>query len=84
MFARYARIKTFKEKIREKIANNGILFLQKTHSSHDIVISWGEEFKGELLFSHETTNSCGVMTGYLGSKQIKINRKKMIIKVEFS
>ena len=83
MFARYARIKTF-EYFREKIANNRILYLQKTHSSHDIVISWRAEFKGELFFSHGTTNSCDVMTGYLGSKQIKVNRKKMIIKEEFS
>ena len=32
------RIKMF-EYFREKIANNGILFLQKTHSSRDTVIN---------------------------------------------
>ena len=69
------QIKMF-EQCREKIANNGILFLQETHSSHDAVIYWRDDFKGGLLFSHGTTNSCGVMTGYLGSNKIKVNRIK--------
>ena len=69
------QIKMF-EYFREKIANNGILFLQETHSSHDTVINWRDDFKGELFFSHGTTNSCGVIIGYLGSKKIKVNRIK--------
>ena len=70
------RIKMF-EYSREKIANNGILFLQETHSSHDTVINWCDSFKGELFFfPHGTTNSCGVMIGYLGSNKIEINRIK--------
>ena len=69
------RIKMF-EYFREKIANNGILFLQETHSSHDTVINWRDDFKVELFFSHGTTNSCGVMIGYLGSNKIKVNKIK--------
>ena len=59
---------------REKIANSGILFLQETHSSdaHDTIINWHDDFKGELFFSHGTTNSCRVMIRYLGSKKIKL------------
>ena len=68
------QIKMFKY-FREKIANNGILFLQETHSSHDTVISWCDDFKGELFFSHGTTNSCSVMIGYLGSNKIKVRIK---------
>ena len=34
----------------KKIANNGILFLQETHSSHGTVINWRDDFKGELFF----------------------------------
>ena len=64
------------EYFREKIANNGILFLQETHFSHYTVINWHDDFKGELFFSHGTTNSCDVMTGYLGSNKIKVNRIK--------
>ena len=47
------RIKMF-EYFREEIANNGILFLQKTHSSHDTVINWCDNFKGELFFHMES------------------------------
>ena len=51
------------EYFREKIANNGVLFLQETHSSHDTVINWHDDFKGELFF-------------FLGSNKIKVNRTK--------
>ena len=69
------------EYFRKKIANNGIIFLQETNSSHDTVINWRNDFKGEMFFvfvffSHGATNSCGVMIGYLGSKKIKVNRIK--------
>ena len=69
------RIKVF-EYFREKIANNGILFLEETHSSRDTVINWRDNFKGELFFLHGTTNSCGVMNGYLGSNKIEVNKIK--------
>ena len=65
------------EYFREKIPNNGILFLQETHSSHDTVINLRDGFKGELLFSNGTTNSCGVMIGYLGSNKTKVNKTKI-------
>ena len=42
-------IKMF-EYFTEKIVNNGILFLQEIHSSHDTVINWRDDFKGELFF----------------------------------
>ena len=61
---------------REKIANDGVLFLQETHFSHDTVIKWRNDFKGELFFSHGTTNLCDVMIGQLGSNKIKVNRIK--------
>ena len=41
------------EYFREKIANNGILFLQETHSSRDTDINWREDFKGEFFFQME-------------------------------
>ena len=69
------RIKIF-QCFREKIGNNWILFLQKTHSSHDTIINWRDNFKGELCFSHEATNLCGVITEFLGSNKIKVNRIK--------
>ena len=38
------------EYFREKIANNRLLFLQETHSSHDTAIYWRDDFKGEFFF----------------------------------
>ena len=64
------------EYFKEKSANNGILFLPKTHFSHDSVINWRDGFKGKLFFSHGATSSCYVIIGYLGSNKIKVNRIK--------
>ena len=64
------------ECFREKIANNGIIFLRETHYSHDTIINWRDDFKGELFFSHGNTNPSGAMIGYLGSNKIKVNRIK--------
>ena len=61
------RIKMF-EYFREKISNNGIIFLQETHSSKDTFNNWRDDFKGEVFFSHGSTSSCSVMVGYMGSK----------------
>ena len=62
------RIKLF-EFYKKKITSNGIIFLQETHSSTDDIISWKDDFNGELIFfGHGTTNSCGVLTGYYGNK----------------
>ena len=67
------RIKMF-EYFREKISNNGIIFLQETHSSENTFNNWGNDFKGEVFFSHGSTSSCGVMIGYLGSKKFQLNK----------
>ena len=72
------RIKMF-EYFREKISNNGIIFLQKTHSSEDTFNNWRNDFKGEVFFPHGSTSSCGVMIGYLGSKKFQLNKIKMIM-----
>ena len=61
------------EYFTEKITNNGILFLHETRSSHDTVINWHDNFKSALFYPHGTTNSSGVIIGYLGSKKIKVN-----------
>ena len=68
---------------REKIGNTGIFFLQETRSSHDAVIDWLDDFKGQPFISHGTINSSSIMIGHLGSKKIKVNRIKND-KAEFS
>ena len=32
------------------------------------------KWQGRIFFSHGTTNSCGVRTGFLGNKKIKCNK----------
>ena len=67
------RIKMF-EYFRDKVSNNGIIFLQETHSTEDAYNKWRDDFQGQIFFSHGTTNSCGVMIGFLGNKKIKYNK----------
>lgn len=37
-----------------------VLFLQETHSTDDIVSDWKRDFKGEVILSHNSSNSGGV------------------------
>ena len=67
------RIKLF-EYYRDKLLNNGIIFIQETHSCNDTFDEWRDQWKGEVFFSHGTTNSCGVMIGYIGSKKFTVNK----------
>ena len=62
------------EYFREKISNNGIIFLQETHSSEDTFNNWQNDFRGEAFFSHGSASSCGFMIGYLGSKKVQLNK----------
>ena len=67
------RVKVF-EYFKGQIVNNGIIFLQETHSSEDTFNEWRNDFKGEVFFSHGTTSSCGVMIGYLGNEKFSVNK----------
>ena len=67
------RIKMFGY-FRDKVSNNGIIFLQETHSTYDAHNKWWDDFQGQIFFSHGTTNSCGVMIGFLGNKKINYNK----------
>ena len=62
------------EYFRDKISDNGLIFLQETHSSEDTFNNWQNDFKGEVFFSHSSKSSCGVMVGYLGSKKFQLNK----------
>ena len=67
------RIKMF-EYFRDKVSNNGIIFLQETNSIEDAYNKRQDDFQGQIFFSHGTTNSCGVMIGFLGNKKTKYNK----------
>ena len=55
---------------------NNIIFLYGTHSSCIDEIKWKYKFKGELHFSHEKTNSCGIAIGYIVTKPFKVLKNK--------
>ena len=67
------QIKVFKY-LKSQIFNNGIICLQETHSSENTRDKWKNDFKGELYFSHGTTNSCGVMIGFTPTKKISVSK----------
>ena len=81
---RAKRIKLF-EYLKNCISSNGFVFLQETHSSLNVEKKWADQFKGQLLFSHGKTNSCGVAIGYVGNKpcslisQIKDNHERLLV-----
>ena len=69
------RIKVF-EYLKQKINQNGFIFMQETHSSIDAEKNWQDEFKGPLFFAHGKKNSCGVAIGFCGNDELNIISKK--------
>ena len=57
---------------KNKLLPQGILFLQETHSTESNEASWREEFNASLFFSHGSSNSCGVLIGFLGQSNVNI------------
>ena len=35
---------------RGKVSNNGIIFLQETHSTEDLHNKWRDDFQGQIFF----------------------------------
>ena len=66
------RIKKF-EYFMEKIANNGMLFLQETHSSHENVINWLGNFNC-IVFLFQLRTQIPVVS----SLDIWVAKKKLI------
>ena len=60
---------------KDKIVSNSFLFLQETHSTVNDEIKWKDEFKGEVLYSHGKSNTCGVLTSFIGSRKLFIKNK---------
>ena len=50
---------------------NSIIFLQETHSDSTIEFSWQNQWRGEMYFSHGSSNSKGCIT--LIGKNVDIN-----------
>ena len=58
----------------DKIGSTEVLFLQETHSNSKIKQKWKKDFKRQVFFSHEKTNSSGVLTAYFGKETDKEGR----------
>ena len=58
--------------IKNKLLPHGILFLQETHSTESNEASWRDKFNASLFFSHGSSNSCGVLIGFLGQFNVNI------------
>ena len=65
------RLKVF-EYLKNNINDNGVIFLQETHSLSNDELKWKDEFGGPLFFSHGKSNFCGVTIGYCGTEAFKV------------
>ena len=51
-------------------------FLQETHSTIKNKNTWVNDFNRRVFFSHGASNSCGVLTAYLGKTSFVFNKQK--------
>ena len=61
------------ESLNRSLLPSGILFLQETHSTATDEVEWKDDFKSQLYFSHGTSNSCGVLIGFIGMQNVVTN-----------
>ena len=50
----------------------------ETHSVSDDENAWVDDFKGQVIFSHGTSNNCGALIACLGSKSFVVKKKEMM------
>ena len=66
---------SFVEYFRNKLGNNGILFLLETHSTFNDEIIWKNDFNGSVFYSYGTSQSCGVLIAYFGNLNFSVNKQ---------
>ena len=52
------------------------MLLQETHTISNDENAWADDFKGQVFFSHGTSNSRGVLITYLVSKSFVVKNKR--------
>ena len=57
------------EYFRNKLSNNGILFLQQTHCALNDENIWKNGFNGHIFYSHGNSQPCGVLIVYFGTSR---------------
>ena len=60
--------------LKDKLLNNGVFFLQETHSTHSDEVQWQNEWGGKLFFSHGSNDSKGVCIGFTGNLDPKLEK----------
>ena len=55
------------EYLEHKLESNRVSFLQNPPSVSNDRNAWNDDFKGQVFFSHGTSNSSGVLNAYLDS-----------------
>ena len=60
--------------LKDKIDNHGLVFLQETHSSTADEENWAQEWDGDLIFSHGSSNSRGVIIGFTKNMDVEIDK----------
>ena len=63
------------EYFKNKLGNNGILFLQETHSTFNDENIWKNEFNVPVFYSHGTSQSCDVLIAFLGNLNFSVNKQ---------
>ena len=63
------------EYFKNKLSNNGILFLQETHSTFNDENIWKNDFDGPGFYSHGTSQSCSVLNAYFGNLNFSVNKQ---------
>ena len=63
------------EHFKNKLGNNGILFLQETHSTFDDENIWKNDFNVPVFYSHATSQSCGVLIAVFGNLNFLVNKQ---------
>ena len=74
----FSGIKSTKKRLKmiqyfkNRLLPQGILVFQETHSTKSNETSWRDEFNATLFFSHGSSNSCGVLIGFLGQFDVNV------------
>ena len=63
------------EYFRNKLGNNGILFIRETHFTFNDEIIWKNDFNGLFFYSHGTSQFCGILISYFGNLNFSINKQ---------
>ena len=61
--------------LKGNLGADGILLLEETHSPFNEEALWKTNIQGQLFFSYGSSNSCGVLTTYLGSISFSVKEQ---------